>query len=261
MDGCVSVDDGSSGSVDSVLVFPQVDTAEARIDLIKTQKKYKEKISGASGDYYLGEALGQGGFAAVKAGIHAETGLRVAAKIMDAASAAEEEHKREIVAMAALKHPNVVGLTDVIFKAGAKKGTGQIYIMLEQMSGGELFSRVVDNGCLDEKDARFYFRQILEGMLYCHSRQLCHRDMKLENLLLDASNQQVKITVSPFTCWFGSPACETKVGLMCVPSSRTLGSPRTSRMMLRAQSSALRCMWRPRSWQVSNPHLTLIIIT
>ena len=53
-------------------------------------------------------------------------GLRVAAKIMDAASAAEEEHKREIVAMAALQHPNVVGLSDVIFKAGRKKGTGQV---------------------------------------------------------------------------------------------------------------------------------------
>jgi serine/threonine-protein kinase SRK2 len=138
--------------------------------------------------------LGSGGFASVKAGIQAETGLRVAAKIMDAATAAEDEHKREIVAMAALKHPNVVGLHDVVFVPGKKKGSGQIYIMLELCTGGELFSRVVDNGCLSENEALYYFRQILEGMMYCHSRKLCHRDMKLENLLLDSSAKSVKIT-------------------------------------------------------------------
>ena len=172
----------------------QVDTAEARIDLIKTQKKYKEKVSGTGGDYYLGEMLGAGGFASVKAGIHADTGLRVAAKIMDAASAAEEEHKREIIAMAALKHPNIVELRDVIYKPSGQSGEGQIYLMLELCTGGELFTKVVDQGCLGEVEARFYFRQILEGVLYCHSRQLCHRDMKLENLLLDSAGKTVKIT-------------------------------------------------------------------
>lgn len=130
----------------------------------------------------------------VKAAIHAETGVRLAAKIMDAATAAEEEHKREIVAMAALKHENLVGLHDVVYVPGKKKGTGHIYIMLEQCTGGELFSKVVDDGCLSEGEAMFYFRQILEGMMYCHSRKICHRDMKLENLLLDGTGKTCKIT-------------------------------------------------------------------
>ena len=130
----------------------------------------------------------------MQAAIHGETGLRLAAKIMDAATAAEEEHKREIVAMASLKHESVVGLHDVVYVPAKKKGAGHIYIMLEQCTGGELFSRVVDNGCLTEGEAMYYFRQILEGMMYCHSRKICHRDMKLENLLLDGSGKRVKIT-------------------------------------------------------------------
>lgn len=125
-----------------------VSTHKERIDLIKQNKQFNEKVSGASGDYFLGEMLGSGGFASVKAGIHAETGQRVAAKIMPAASAAEKAHKQEIVNMAALKHPNVVEVLDVVYQAGKKRGQGSIYIMLELMSGGELFSRVVDNGCL-----------------------------------------------------------------------------------------------------------------
>lgn len=121
--------------------------------------------------------------------------MRLAAKIMDAATAAEEEHKREIVAMAALQHDSIVKLHDVVYVPGKKKkGTGHIYIMLEQCSGGELFARVVDNGFLPEDEAMYFFRQILEGMMYCHSRKICHRDMKLENLLLDESGQKVKIT-------------------------------------------------------------------
>jgi hypothetical protein len=170
----------------------QVPTTQARVDLIKAQKKFKTRIPSTSGDYYLGEVIGSGGFASVKTGIHGETGLRVAVKIMPAASAAEPEHKKEIVHMAALKHPNIVEVKDVVYVQERQ----EIYIMLELMSGGELFTTVVEQeeGHLDEEAARYYFRQILEGIMYCHSRQLCHRDMKLENLLLDKTGKNVKIT-------------------------------------------------------------------
>ena len=82
-------------------------------------QSYKEKITSPHGDYFLGETIGSGGFASVKAGIHGETGLRVAVKIMPAAHAAEPEHKKEIVHMAALKHPNVVELKDIVFWCAA----------------------------------------------------------------------------------------------------------------------------------------------
>jgi hypothetical protein len=126
----------------------QVETTDERIDLIKTQKKYNEKISGTSGDYFLGEMLGAGGFASVKGAIHAETGLRVAAKIMPAASAAEPEHKQEIVHMAALRHKNVVELKDIVFVQGKGKSDGKIYIMLELMTGERPVLRWALSFCL-----------------------------------------------------------------------------------------------------------------
>ena len=114
--------------------------------------------------------------------------------------------------MAALKHPNVVELKDIVFQKGKKKNDGKIYIMLEQMMGGELFSQVVDNGSLSEDDARFYFRQIMEAVMYCHERKLCHRDMKLENLLLDESRKVVKITDFGFAKNLADEAAKTVLG-------------------------------------------------
>ena len=78
--------------------------------------------------------------------------------------------------------------------------------------GGELFSQVVDNGSLSEDDARFYFRQIVEGVMYCHERKLCHRDMKLENLLLDESRKIVKITDFGFAKNLANESAKTVLG-------------------------------------------------
>ncbi len=65
--------------------------------------------------------------------------------------------------------------------------------MLELITGGELFDKIVAEGRFDEPTARFYFRQLLKGVKYCHSQGVCHRDLKPENLLLDA-NGDLKIS-------------------------------------------------------------------
>lgn len=57
--------------------------------------------------------------------------------------------------------------------------------MLELVTGGELFDKIVREGRFDEKTARFYFRQLVRGVKYCHKAGVCHRDLKPENLLLD----------------------------------------------------------------------------
>jgi serine/threonine protein kinase len=63
----------------------------------------------------------------------------------------------------------------------------RIFIVLEYVTGGELFEIIATNGRLKEEEARKYFQQLINAVDYCHSRGVYHRDLKLENLLLDAS--------------------------------------------------------------------------
>ena len=138
------------------------------------------------GDFMLGDLVGEGGYAKVKSGFNVKTGERVAAKIM--LSSQREEHKREILTMSALKHPNIVELKDVL-EAG-----GHTYLIMELAKGGELFAKLCEIGRFTEDEARFYWQQLLQGVLYCHRKDLCHRDLKLENLLLDEKGEVLKIT-------------------------------------------------------------------
>ncbi|CAN0927794.1 Serine/threonine-protein kinase SRK2E [Linum grandiflorum] len=58
---------------------------------------------------------------------------------------------------------------------------------MEYASGGELFERICNAGRFSEDEARFFFQQLISGVSYCHAMQVCHRDLKLENTLLDGS--------------------------------------------------------------------------
>ncbi|KAF9690242.1 hypothetical protein SADUNF_Sadunf01G0175200 [Salix dunnii] len=60
-------------------------------------------------------------------------------------------------------------------------------IIMEYAAGGELFERICNAGRFSEDEARYFFQQLISGVSYCHSMQICHRDLKLENTLLDGS--------------------------------------------------------------------------
>ena len=60
--------------------------------------------------------------------------------------------------------------------------------MMEYASGGELFDRVLTNGRMQEDEARYFFQQLISGVDYCHSKGVAHRDLKLENALIDNSH-------------------------------------------------------------------------
>jgi len=145
------------------------------------------------GKYELGKTLGEGTFGKVKVGHHVETGAKVAIKILDKDLIQQhkmgDQIKKEISVMKLVKHRNVVNLIEVL----ASKS--KIFIVLEFITGGELFDKIVAAGRLDEHTARRYFHQLVKGMEYCHSQGVCHRDLKPENLLLD---EQGNIKISDF---------------------------------------------------------------
>ncbi|KAJ7968990.1 Non-specific serine/threonine protein kinase [Quillaja saponaria] len=137
------------------------------------------------GKYELGRTLGEGNFAKVKFARNVENGENVAIKILDKEKILKHKMiaqiKREISTMKLIRHPNVIRMYEVM----ASKT--KIYIVLEFVTGGELFDKIASKGRFKEDEARKYFQQLINAVDYCHSRGVFHRDLKPENLLLDAN--------------------------------------------------------------------------
>uniref|UniRef100_A0A673XY22 non-specific serine/threonine protein kinase n=1 Tax=Salmo trutta TaxID=8032 RepID=A0A673XY22_SALTR len=123
------------------------------------------------GNYRLLKTIGKGNFAKVKLARHILTG---------------KELFREVRIMKGLNHPNIVQLFEVI------ETDKTLYLIMEYASGGEVFDYLVSHGRMKEIEARAKFRQIVSAVHYCHMKNIVHRDLKAENLLLDA-NANIKI--------------------------------------------------------------------
>ncbi|KAJ7006991.1 CBL-interacting serine/threonine-protein kinase 8 [Populus alba x Populus x berolinensis] len=145
------------------------------------------------GKYEVGRTIGEGTFAKVKFAQNTETGESVAMKILDRSTIIKhkmvDQIKREISIMKLVRHPYVVRLHEVL------ASRTKIYIILEFITGGELFDKIVHHGRLSEAEARRYFQQLIDGVDYCHSKGVYHRDLKPENLLLDS---QGNLKISDF---------------------------------------------------------------
>lgn len=141
--------------------------------------------------YQLGKTLGRGTFSRVKYAVDTTTNRPYAIKVIDRKMIKKEnmesQLKREIAIMKILKHPHIVELKEVL------QSSKHIYIVLELVTGGELFDRIVQAKRFSEKTARRYFQQLISGVYYSHSQGIAHRDLKPENLLLD-ENDNLKIS-------------------------------------------------------------------
>ncbi|XP_016356981.1 serine/threonine-protein kinase MARK2-like isoform X12 [Sinocyclocheilus anshuiensis] len=141
------------------------------------------------GCYRLLKTIGKGNFAKVKLAKHVLTGKEVAVKIIDKTqlnSSSLQKLFREVRIMKLLNHPNIVKLFEVI------ETDKTLYLVMEYASGGEVFDYLVAHGRMKEKEARAKFRQIVSAVQYCHQKCIVHRDLKAENLLLDA-DMNIKI--------------------------------------------------------------------
>lgn len=142
------------------------------------------------GHYTLGNTLGIGTFGKVKIGEHQLTKHKVAVKILNRQKIKSldvvSKIRREIQNLKLFRHPHIIKLYQVI------STPTDIFMIMEYVSGGELFDYIVKNGKLQEHEARRFFQQIISGVDYCHRHMIVHRDLKPENLLLD-HNMHVKI--------------------------------------------------------------------
>lgn len=138
------------------------------------------------GDYVLGSTLGEGEFGKVKLGWKKDdkNPSQAAIKLIKrdsipAGSKKESKIHREVAVLKNLRHPNVVRLFEVV------QNEKYIGIVLEYASGGELFDYILHNKYLKESLACRLFAQLVSGIHYMHSKGIVHRDLKLENILLD----------------------------------------------------------------------------
>ncbi|ORX78973.1 Pkinase-domain-containing protein [Basidiobolus meristosporus CBS 931.73] len=142
------------------------------------------------GNYDLLETIGKGAYGKVKLGMHRLTGQKVAIKIVDKTHA--HTVAREIEMWRHLHHPNITQLLEILTTET------KIYMVMEHVTGGELFEHITNNGALNEPCGRSIFKKLLLAVEYIHKKRYVHRDLKLENILLD-KNLDPKIIDFGFT--------------------------------------------------------------
>lgn len=125
--------------------------------------------------------IGSGNFGVAKLVRDLWTKELYAVKFIERGEKIDEHVQREIMNHRSLKHPNIVRFKEVLLTPT------HLAIVMEYAAGGELFERICNAGRFSEDEARFFFQQLISGVSYCHSMQICHRDLKLENTLLDGS--------------------------------------------------------------------------
>ncbi|MCO5577129.1 hypothetical protein L7F22_030952 [Adiantum nelumboides] len=125
--------------------------------------------------------IGAGNFGVARLMRDKRTKELVAIKYIERGDKIDQNVQREIINHRSLQHPNIVRFKEVCLTST------HLAIVMEYAAGGELFDRICTAGRFTEDEARFFFQQLISGVSYCHAMQICHRDLKLENTLLDGS--------------------------------------------------------------------------
>ena len=156
---------------------------------IKNYYKNNHEYPMTTLDFYkYGRLIGQGAFGKVNLGLNVLTGRVVAIKSFNKKNldSPNNENMKKIIyetnLMRKLNHPNITKILEMF------EDEKYILIIMEYINGGNLFSFVKKRRKLNEKISKFLFKQIILGIKHIHSQNIVHRDVKLENILIDLNN-------------------------------------------------------------------------
>lgn len=157
------------------------------VDSIKNNPEYKKEIllNKLIGFYRIGSEIGIGNFSKVKLGLHLLTKEKVAIKILNKLKLDNKTQRlllREISSMQKLHHPNIIRLYEVIHTQE------RLFICMEYASEGELYSKVSNDGRINEIESRIIFSQIISAVDHLHFCNIIHRDIKAENIFFSTLN-------------------------------------------------------------------------
>jgi len=128
--------------------------------------------------YVVGKEIGRGAFSTEKEGVNKSTGKKVAIKSIKSRYIKNKLLKKEIEIMKKVgNHPNILKLEEVF------ETKNHLFLVLELVTGGELFDQIVARGEYSEKDASNIVRQIISAVAHLHANGIAHRDLKPQNLL------------------------------------------------------------------------------
>ncbi|XDV53270.1 hypothetical protein PO909_021825 [Leuciscus waleckii] len=155
---------------------------------------WKKQVDDIRKIFELKEILGTGAFSEVVLAQEKATGDMYAVKCIPkkALRGKESGIENEIAVLRKVKHENIVALEDIY------ESPSHLYLIMQLVSGGELFDRIVERGFYTEQDASALIKQVLDAVNYLHSLGIVHRDLKPENLLYFNPNEESKIMISDF---------------------------------------------------------------
>nr|XP_057908356.1 calcium/calmodulin-dependent protein kinase type 1D-like isoform X2 [Doryrhamphus excisus] len=138
------------------------------------------------------EELGSGAFSEVYMVREKKTGRTFAMKCVKKKQARDLNLENEIAVLRRIKHENVIGME------GFYESLTHFYLVMQLVSGGELFDRILDRGVYSEMDASCVIQQVLHAVSYLHQNDIVHRDLKPENILYYSPDKDSKIMISDF---------------------------------------------------------------
>ncbi|KAK9515110.1 hypothetical protein VZT92_025780 [Zoarces viviparus] len=179
----------SSKSAQSLEIPVEASTEMGRQEAQHIWKKVTENIQEV---FDFMEELGSGAFSEVYMVKEKTTGKLFAMKCVKKKQKTDPNLENEITVLRRIKHDNVVGMEDLY------ESQTHYYLIMQLVSGGELFDRILDRGVYSEKDASSVIQQVLQAVSYLHENGIVHRDLKPENLLYYSQEENSKIMISDF---------------------------------------------------------------